>query len=90
MAATWEHPGGKLGKQGPDSLTDAEILAVLISSEIRGRSAETIARELLERFGPLGALASRPIDELAEVKGLSSVKAIRIAAAFELARRLKP
>jgi len=69
-------------------LTDAELLAILISSGIKGKPAERIAGEVLERFGSLQGLANLPLERLLEIKGLSDVKIIRIAAAFELARRL--
>lgn len=88
MIAKWKHPGGKLREQGAESLTDQELLAVLISSGIKGKPAEKIAEEVLERFGSLDGLANQPLEKLLEIKGLADVKIIRIAAAFELARRL--
>lgn len=88
MSVSWKHPGGKLREQGAASLTDAELLAILISSGIKGKPAERIAGEVLERFGSLQGLANLPLERLLEIKGLSDVKIIRIAAAFELARRL--
>ena len=84
----WKHPGGKLREQGPASLTEAELLAILISSGIKGRSAEAIANDILAKFGSLEGLANRPLESLLEIKGLSDVKIIRIAAAFEIARRV--
>jgi DNA repair protein RadC len=86
--AKWEHPGGKLREQGAASLTDAELLAIVISTGIKGKPAEKIAEEVLERFGSFEGLANQPLEKLLEIKGLSDVKIIRIAAAFELARRL--
>ena len=88
MIDKWEHPGGKLRERGAASLTDTELLAILISTGIRGKPAEKIAEEVLERFGSLKGLANQPLEKLLEIKGLSDVKTIRIAAAFELARRL--
>jgi len=88
LNVSWKHPGGKLREQGAASLTDAELLAILISSGIKGKPAERIAGEVLERFGSLHGLANLPLERLLEIKGLSDVKIIRIAAAFELARRL--
>lgn len=88
MIAQWKHPGGKLREQGAASLTDRELLAILISTGIRGKPAEKIAQEVLERFGSLKGLANQPLEKLLDIKGLSDVKIIRIAAAFELARRL--
>ena len=84
----WQHPGGKLREKGADSLTDKELLAILISSGIKGKSAEKIAEEILGEFRSLEGLANQPLEKLLKIKGLSDVKIIRIAAAFELARRL--
>jgi DNA repair protein RadC len=84
----WKHPGGKLRELGATSLSDGELIAILISTGIKGRSAEHIAVELLEEFGPLDNLANQPLEQFLKIKGLSDVKIIRIAAAFELARRL--
>ncbi len=83
----WHHPGGKLRERGSAALTDAELLAILVSTGIKGRSAEGIAEDILERFGTLEGLANQPLEKLLEVKGLSDVKIVRIAAAFELALR---
>ncbi len=88
MDVTWKHPGGKLRDQGADSLTDQELLAILISTGIKGKPAEKIAEEVIEKFGSLQELMSQPLEKLLEIKGLSDVKIIRIAAAYELARRL--
>lgn len=82
------HPGGKLVEQGPASLSDAELLAILISSGIKGKPAQAIAQEVLDRFGSLRGLCDQPLERLLSVKGLSDVKIVRIAAAFELACRL--
>jgi DNA repair protein RadC len=86
--AEWKHPGGKLRELGGASLTQQELLAILISTGIKGKSAEEIAAEVLEEFGPLDRLVDRPLEQFLQIKGLSDVKIIRIAAAFELARRL--
>jgi len=84
----YKHPGGKLREQGADALTDVEVLSILISTGIKGKSAEKIGEEILEKFGSLRELANQPLERFLEIKGLSDVKIIRIAAAFELARRL--
>ncbi len=87
LSGTWKHPGGKLRELGAGSLTEAELLAVLISTGIPGRPAEKIAQEVIERFGSLEGLTDQPLERLLEIKGLSDVKITRIAAAFEIARR---
>jgi len=84
----WHHPGGKLRELGAGSLSDAELLSILISTGIKGKSAEKIAEEVIQKFGSLEGLANQPLERFLEIKGLSDVKIVRIAAAFELARRL--
>jgi DNA repair protein RadC len=42
----WKHPGGKLRSLGPNSLTDTELLTVILGSGSRGLSAEEIATEV--------------------------------------------
>jgi len=84
----WKHPGGKLREEGAEKLTDQELLAILISAGIKGKPAEKIADEIIQKFGSLEGLANQPLEELLKIKGLSDVKIIRIAAAFELARRI--
>ena len=84
----WKHPGGKLRELGPESLTDTELLAILISSGIKGKPAEKIAEEILANFGSFKRMANQPLQKFLEIKGLGDVKIIRIAAAFEIARRL--
>ena len=86
--AKWKHPGGRLREEGGASLTEAQLLAILISTGVKGRPAERIAEDVLHKFGSLEGLANQPLERLLEIRGLSDVKIIRIAAAFELARRL--
>ena len=84
----WSHPGGKLRELGPDSLTDAELLSIIISSGIKGKPAEKIAEEILEKFNSFKGMANQPLEKFLDIKGLSDVKIIRIAAAFEIAKRI--
>jgi DNA repair protein RadC len=85
---TWTHPGGKLRELGAGSLTDAELLAVLISTGTKGKKAEDIAKEILDKFGSFKGIANQPLEKFLIFKGLGDVKIIRIAAAFEIARRI--
>ncbi len=84
----WTHPGGKLREMGSESLTDAELLAILISTGVKGKPAEDVAKEILNRFGSFKGMANQPLEKFLEIKGLGDVKVIRIAAAFEIARRI--
>lgn len=56
----WRHPGGKLRELGPESLTDAELLAILISTGIKGKPAEKIAEEIPAKFGSFKGMANQP------------------------------
>jgi DNA repair protein RadC len=88
MKERWDHPGGKLRELGSESLSDSELLAILISAGIKGKPALRIAEEVLALFGSLEGLSNLPLERLLDIKGLSDVKIIRIAAAYELAKRL--
>ncbi|MEW6040769.1 MAG: UPF0758 domain-containing protein [Elusimicrobiota bacterium] len=84
----WHHPGGKLRELGADKLSDAELLSILISTGIKGKPAEKIAEEVLSKFGSFKGMANQPLKKFLAIKGLADVKIIRIAAAFEIARRI--
>jgi DNA repair protein RadC len=82
----WHHPGGKLRELGAEMLSDAELLAILISTGSKEKTAEKIAEEVLEKFGSFKGMANQPLSKFLKIKGLGDVKAIRIAAVFEIAR----
>lgn len=84
----WQHPGGKLRELGAETLTDAELLSILIAPGIKDKPAEEIAHEILQRFGGFKGMANQPLEKLLDIKGIADVKIIRIAAAFEIARRI--
>lgn len=84
----WSHPGGKLRELGSETLTDTELLSILIAPGIKGKSAEAIAEEILERFGGFKGIANQPLEKLLGIRGIADVKIIRIAATFEVARRI--
>ncbi|MCS7177320.1 MAG: DNA repair protein RadC [Candidatus Kapabacteria bacterium] len=76
-------------RYGASVLADAELLAILIGSGTQGFSALDVARALLQRFGSLTELAARDVSELRAIRGMGMVRAVTLAAAFELARRLQ-
>lgn len=84
----WKHPGGKLREKGADKLTDAELLAILLSTGTKGRTAEEVAKDILSKYNSFKGLANQPLKKLLDIKGLGDVKIIRIAAAFEIAKRI--
>lgn len=81
-----ERPRERLLAEGAGTLSDAELLAVLLRTGIRGKSAVELARELLGRFGSVGSLLAAG-KTLLDIKGLGAAKCAQLAAALELARR---
>ena len=83
-----ERPREKMAACGPESLTDAELLAIFLRTGTTGSSAIEVGRELLSCFGSLGGLSRRLIPELQTVKGVGFAKAVHLTASFELGKRL--
>ena len=81
-------PGRTLLEKGAGQCSDAELLAILLGSGGRGYSALDSANALLDKYGTLAGLMDRPLDEIADVKGVKAVRAIRLAAAYEICQRL--
>ncbi len=83
-----EQPREKLMAHGARSLADAEIVAILLGSGIRGASALAVARRLLLSVDHnLDELARRQVQDLVKTAGIGRVRAIRLVAALELGRR---
>ena len=83
-----DRPRERLLAQGVDALRNAELIAILLRTGIRGASAVQVADVLLQRYGSLSALARASIDELKAVKGVGRDKAAALQAALCLARRM--
>jgi DNA repair protein RadC len=81
-----ERPRERLLMHGAGALSDAELLAVLLRTGTRGKSAVELARELLERFQGLAGLLGAGTT-LSGVKGLGTAKRAQFSAVLELARR---
>jgi len=82
-----ERPREKLLARGARSLSDAELLAVLLGSGRRGRSALELARELLAHFGGLRELLDSDGRGLAAVPGLGPARVAELKACLELGQR---
>lgn len=85
---TWQHPGGKLLRLGPEHCTDAELLAILIGSGCVGKTAEEIATDIINKYHSLYGLMGKSLKDIMEIKGLKQVKAVKLSASFEIARRI--
>ncbi len=88
-----ERPREKLIELGPQSLTKAELIAIIISTGTREKTAIDLGREILYRFGDnLSEFLDMRIEELCRdpaLKGIGVAKACKIKAALELGRRLE-
>lgn len=84
-----ERPRERLLQQGPQHLTEAELLGILLGKGTKSKTAIDLGRELLERYESLENLFSRSPSELMKVKGIGSAKAATLFAAFQLVRRIQ-
>ena len=80
-------PREKLLSLGAASLSDTELLAVLLRTGTAGKGVFALAGEVLERFGGLAGLLHAGTDALGTIKGLGAAKRSQVGAVLELARR---
>ena len=83
-----DRPRERFSSVGADSLSNAELLAIILGSGTRGQSVVELSHELLLRFGSLSKLIDATTEELMEVKGIGKAKAIQLRALFTIAKRL--
>jgi len=83
-----ERPRERLAAKGPGALTDAELIAILLRTGLRGANAVEIGAQLIQKLGSLQALARASVDDLRKVKGIGRDKAVTLIAAFTLARKM--
>jgi len=88
--AAGDRPREKLIEKGTSSLSDAELLGILISSGTKDKSAVDLGRELLcMANNNLNNLAKLSVSDLRKLHGIGPARAVTIAAALELGRRRK-
>lgn len=80
-------PRERLFEQGTGSLSDAELLALVIESGINGKNALQLAQEILITFGALNKIPYKYPAELFSVKGIGKAKVGKILAAIEMGKR---
>jgi DNA repair protein RadC len=83
-----DRPRERLASLGPQALSNAELIAILLRVGVRGENAVTVGQRLLNKFGGLSGLHRAPFAELKKEHGLKDAKAAQIKAAIELGRRL--
>lgn len=84
-----ERPRERLVARGPDALTHAELIAILLRTGLQGVNVVQVGQNLLQKFGSLNALALATVDELRKIPGIGRDKAATLVAAFALARRME-
>lgn len=82
-----ERPREKLTKYGPGKLSDAELLAILLGTGVRGAGVMDVARSILKRFSK-EKLGDASVADLSETFGLGEAKSCEIVACLELGRRV--
>ncbi len=82
-----ERPRERLLTHGPPTLSNAQLLAILLRVGRQGSSAVQVAMDVLDRFGGVGGLAQCGIEELCAVPGVGEAKAAQLKAALELGKR---
>jgi DNA repair protein RadC len=83
-----ERPRERLSTLGPQALTNAELIAILLRVGVVGENAVEVGQRLLQKFGGLRGLHRAPIKELIDQHGIGEAKAAQLKAAIELGRRL--
>lgn len=83
-----ERPREKLAEHSVSSLSDVELLSIIIRTGIQGKNVKELSQEILNEVS-LKGLADRSLEELKEFDGVSKVKAGQLLAAGELGRRMK-
>lgn len=82
-----ERPRERLLLQGPQALSEAELLAVFLGTGVAGRDVLELARAALDRFGCLGALFAAPRAAIEALAGFGPARFAQLQAVLELARR---
>jgi DNA repair protein RadC len=80
-------PRERLMAQGPAALADAELVALLLRTGVKGTSVLQLSQNLLDSFDGLSGLLQAQPSDLQKIKGLGPAKRAEIAAVMELARR---
>lgn len=83
-----ERPRERLLKAGPEHLSTAQLLAIVLRTGSEGKSAIELAMEVIQYYGDFRAIAAATVHELCSIKGIGPAKAAQIKAAFEIGKRV--
>ncbi len=84
-----EQPREKMLKYGVDSLSEPELLAILLRTGSKGMNVLDTSRALLDHFGGLRGLSKKDWQSMMVIPGIAKIKAITLEAVFELSRRVQ-
>ena len=84
-----ERPRERMEKLGPQALSNAELLAILLRTGVPGENAMQVGTRLLNHFGGLLGLHRATFQEVCQEYGLGHAKAAQVKAALELGGRLQ-
>jgi DNA repair protein RadC len=84
-----DRPREKMILRGVQSLSDSELLAILLRTGTKGESVIQVAINLLNKFGNIALLANQNINSISKIKGIGKNKAATLMAAFEISRRIE-
>jgi len=82
-----DRPREKLFKYGEHTLTNAELLAILFRSGVKGASAVDLGRQIVEHFKTFRKMSHVNISEMRNFRGIGDAKIAQLRASFEIARR---
>jgi DNA repair protein RadC len=82
-----ERPREILLERGPEFVSDAGLLAIILRTGTRGKDAVTLSRELISHFGGLKGILSANRKDLEKIHGLGPAKIAQLLASFEIAKR---
>jgi len=83
-----ERPRERLEQYGPSSLSNEELLAIILKTGTKDRSVKSLAIDLLNLIEDISNLKDLNINKLQSIKGIGKVKAIELVASIELGRRI--
>lgn len=83
-----DRPRERLIKQGPQSLSNQELIAILLRTGTKHESALALANRVLVYFEKLHRLKHATLEEITSIKGIGQAKAVQLLAAVELGRRI--
>jgi DNA repair protein RadC len=83
-----ERPRERFIQNGPASLSNHELIAILLRTGTKDESVLQLSNRLLTNFEGLRLLKDATLEEMTEIKGIGQAKAIQILAAVEIGRRI--